>query len=216
MTKAPARPKIFHITSVMNLPSIVRDGGLVSDAQMVARGGPATSIGMTKLKARRLGLPVKCHPGDVVGDYVPFYFCPRSVMLYLLFRSNHPELTYQGGQEPIVHLEADLHDVIEWASRHGVRWALTPSNAAAIYNADFFSSKRDLDRIDWDAVNAPDFRLPRVKEGKQAEFLVHGRFPWGLVSAIGVHAQNILDETVRALSTAAHRPPVTIQPTWYY
>jgi hypothetical protein len=187
MTKAPAKPKIFHITSVTNLPSIVRDGCLVSDAQMVARGGPGTSIGMTKLKARRLGLPVKCHSGDAVGDYVPFYFCPRSVMLYILFRGNHPELA-----------------------------ALTPSNAAAIYNVDFFSSIDDLDRIDWDAVNATDFRLPRVKEGKQAEFLVHGRFPWDLVSAIGVHSQKILEETVRALSTAAHRPHVTIKPTWYY
>jgi hypothetical protein len=55
---------------------------------------------MTAIKRRRLGLPLPCHAGDRVADYVPFYFCPRSVMLYLIHRGNHPELTYQGGQSP--------------------------------------------------------------------------------------------------------------------
>jgi hypothetical protein len=112
MTTAPARPKICHITSVANLASISTTG-LLSDGRMAARGGPQRSIGMAKLKTRRFSLDVASHPGDVVADYVPFYFCPRSVMLYMFYKGNHAELTYQGGQEPIVHLEADLYDVIE-------------------------------------------------------------------------------------------------------
>ena len=58
---------------------------------------------------------MKCRPGLNVGDCVPFYFCPRSVMLYLIHRANHPELDYRGGQGPIVHLEADLHEAANWA-----------------------------------------------------------------------------------------------------
>jgi len=40
---------------------------------------------MSTIKARRLyDLEVDCHPGTKVGEYVPFYFCPWSIMLYLL------------------------------------------------------------------------------------------------------------------------------------
>ena len=71
---------------------------------------------MSVIKARRLfELEVDCHPGTKVGEYVPFYFCPRSIMLYLFYRGNHPDLDYTGGQRPLVHLEADVHEVVEWA-----------------------------------------------------------------------------------------------------
>jgi len=49
------------------------------------------------------------YPDLYVGDYVPFYFCPRSIMLFIIHQANHPELDYRGGQVPIVHLQADLH-----------------------------------------------------------------------------------------------------------
>jgi CxxC-x17-CxxC domain-containing protein len=38
---------------------------------------------MNKIKERRLKLPLSSHFNLFVGDCVPFYFCPRSVMLYV-------------------------------------------------------------------------------------------------------------------------------------
>ncbi len=101
----PAQPKLYHITHVDNLPAILTAGGLWSDAVMMAQGGPSATIGMGGIKQRRLGLAVRCYPGDKVGDYVPFYFCPRSIMLYLVYCANHPDMTYRGGQGPILHLQ---------------------------------------------------------------------------------------------------------------
>jgi hypothetical protein len=132
---------------------------------------------MGSIKARRLVLPVHPHPGDCVGDYVPFYFCPRSIMLYVIHRANHPELAYRGGQDPIVHLEADLGAVVDWANANQRRWAFTLSNAGAAY-AQFRAQIDLLHEVNWPAVQAHDFRSPDVKEGKQAEFLVHESFPW--------------------------------------
>ena len=215
MPAPPSRPKIYYITHVTNLPSIIADGYLVSDATIIKRGGPPMSIGMSTIKERRLSLPVDCHPGDYVGDYVPFYFCSRSVMLFLIYCGNHPELTYTGGQDPIVHLEADLHDVVAWADGNGWRWAFTLSNAGAAY-ALFRSSLDNLDEINWVAVAANDWRQPEIKEGKQAEFLLHGSFPWELVSRIGVRSMITKTQVNTALKTGAHRPKVTIQPGWYY
>lgn len=165
MTTPPARPKIYHITHVDNLASIAREGALFSDAEMIARGGPAAGIGMSEIKRRRLRLPVHCNPGSFVGDYVPFYFCPRSIMLYVIRRGNHPELAYTGGQGPIVHLEADLRDIAAWADEADRPWAFSLSNAGAYY-AEFHNELNELGRINWSRVAATDFRSAGVKEAK--------------------------------------------------
>ena len=94
----PDRPRIYHIVHVDNLASIVGDGCLWPDAVMVKRQGAAV-IGNNEIKADRLVLPVQCNPGTCVGDYVPFYLCPRSVMLYVISRRNHPNVAYKGGVE---------------------------------------------------------------------------------------------------------------------
>ena len=108
-------------------------------------------------------------------------------VLYVISCKNHPELAYQGGQEPIVHLEADLRSVLEWANTNKYRWAFTLSNAGAVY-AQFRKRRDEFDQVSWPAVNPRDFRPAHIKEGKQAEFLLKGFFPWDLVERIGVHS----------------------------
>ena len=215
MSPVPARPRIYHITHVDNLPGILRDGGLWSDAALIARGGPAASIGMGSIKQRRLGLPVKCHDGDRVGDYVPFYFCPRSIMLFLIHCANHPEMTYHGGQGPILHLEADLHEAIAWAQAQRRRWAFSLSNAGAVYT-EFRRDVAQLDEVDWAAVESRDFRDSTIKEGKQAEFLLHESFPWSLVRRIGVCSETVQRQALRALGGSDHRPTVEVCRAWYF
>lgn len=210
----PNRPKIYHIVHVDNLASIVADGCLWADAVMVRRQG-GTVIGMDSIKRRRLALPVSCHRDTHVGDYVPFYFCSRSVMLYVIHRANLPELTYRGGQQPIVHLEADLLRAVQWAAANRRRWAFSLSNAGAIY-AQFRSELERLGDINWDAVAATDFRPPDIKEGKQAEFLVQQSFPWDLVERVGVHSQAIVSRVSGAMERAPHRPRIEIRRDWYY
>lgn len=214
MPTPPAHQKIYHITHVDNLQAIVAEG-LLSDATMIAKGGPPAAIGMSTIKQRRLRLPVDCYPGDHVGDSVPFYFCPRSIMLFVIHCDNHPELTYHGGQDPIVHLEADLHEVVEWADACSRRWAFSLANAGAHYT-QFRASVAQLDELDWSAIENTDFRSSEVKEGKQAEFLVRDSFPWELIRRIGVRTIGTQKAALAASSAAAHQPSVEIQPAWYY
>ncbi len=210
----PEQPKIYHIVHVDNLASICEDGCLWSDSGMVERQGGIV-IGMGSIKQRRLALPISCHPQTFVGEYVPFYFCPRSIMLFVIHCANHPELAYRGGQQPIVHLEADLNQVVQWAEANGRRWAFSLSNAGAAYTL-FRSDLAQLDEIDWDAVAAQDFRPADVKEAKQAEFLVQQSFPWHLVERIGVHSQGIAQQVYTGMNAAGHRPRVEIRREWYY
>lgn len=210
----PAQPKIYHIVHVDNLASIVGEGCLWSDSVMVQRQG-GTVIGMGGIKQRRLQLPVTCHAGLTVGQFVPFYFCSRSIMLYVIHCANHPELAYRGGQQPIVHLEADLHSVAQWAVANNRRWAFSLSNAGAVYT-QFRTGVGKLNEINWTAVAAEDFRPADIKEGKQAEFLIEQAFPWHLVERIGVHSQGIVSRVSDAMHGAAHRPGIEIKRDWYY
>jgi hypothetical protein len=134
-------------------------------------------------------------------------------MLYVIHCANHPELQYRGGQGPIVHLEADLHSVVEWAEANGRPWAFSLSNAGAYY-AEFASQLDELHRLDWRAIVSTDFRAPAVKECKQAEFLFHGLFPFELVERIGACSQSVARRVLQSLQE--HRPRVEVMPLWYF
>lgn len=216
MSRVPANPKIYHITHINNLPKIVEAGCLWSDAKRIELGLETNVVGMSKIKECRLReCEVKCNPGTMVGQYVPFFYCPRSIMLYMLHMGNHVDIDYTEGQGPIVHLQADLHACVEWAEENRVAWALSPVNARARY-ADFFDRERDFNRIDWSAVANRDFRSPAVKEGKQAEFLVFESFPWSLVERIGVFDQNRNVLAQQSVNSATHQPRINIENGWYF
>ncbi|TSA07418.1 MAG: DUF4433 domain-containing protein [Deltaproteobacteria bacterium] len=215
MSEPPARPKIYHITHVDNLPSILAAGGIDSDAKRISQGTGNTNIGMTEIKQRRLTLDVDCYSGTKVGEYVPFYFCPRSIMLYLIYMGNHPDLAYTGGQRLILHLETDLYSVVQWAEANNRRWAFSKSNAGAFY-ARFRKSLDNLHEVNWDAVAARDFRDSIIKEGKQAEFLLFDNCPWKLIERIGVIDEQIERQVIAIIRQNRYKPIVSVQPDWYY
>ncbi|MEW4526411.1 DUF4433 domain-containing protein [Maioricimonas sp. JC845] len=216
MSSIPPHPKIYHITHSRNLPLIAQAGALWSDARRVRERLVNELVGMAEIKRRRMQeLQVTCHPGIMVGDCVPFYFCPRSVMLYILHRANHPELDYRGGQRPIVHLQADLQKVLEQADADGVRWAFSDRNAAARF-AKFYNRREDLKQLDWTAISATDFRELTIQEAKQAEFLVHDSFPWSLVEKIGVIDRQTETYVRELLAPADHVPDVAVERGWYF
>ena len=169
---------------------------------------------MDQIKQRRLEkLTLTSYPDLHVGDCVPFYFCPRSVMLYVISMANHEQLGYRGGQGPIIHLEADLRQTVAWADAHNQRWAFTRSNAGSYHFADWCNLAQ-LYEINWDAVQAGDWQ--RQSEWKQAEFLIEHQFPWELVERIGVRLPQVSDQVAEALQNAMYKPRIEILPEWYY
>lgn len=186
-----------------------------SDTKRLKLGLDCEIVGMSKIKKRRLEeLEVECHPRTRVGEYVPFYFCPRSIMLYILYMGNHPDIDYREGQCPIVHLQADLMASIQWAEKHKVRWAFSDRNAGERI-ANFYNDANEFNKVDWTAVAATDWRDTKIREGKQAEFLIYESFPWELVEKIGVH-NNIVRQNVIEKLTKENQSLVSVEPSWYY
>ena len=216
MSKPPANPKIYHITHVKNLPKIVEAGCLWSDAKRIELGLETKVVGMSDIKRRRLEEnQVTCNTGTMVGQYVPFYYCPRSIMLYILYKGNHIDLDYAEGQGPMIHLQADLRTSVNWAQDNNVAWASSLSNAGTRY-AEYFNTMGGFPRIDWSAVANRDFRSPSVKEGKQAEFLVFESFPWSMVEHVGVFDQNTRMLAHGAITASTHKPTIRTENSWYF
>lgn len=212
---APPNAKIYHIVHADRLPSILASGGLFSDSRMRAAGCGGTTIGMGDLKAIRLKKRVDVYPDTCVGDYVPFYFCSRSVMLYVIYRANHPALQYRGGQGPIVHLEVDLLAALEWAEQQGVRWAISLGNATAGF-AEFRNARAGLDELRWDLIPNGNFTSPDVKDAKQSEALFFDFVPWQLVERVGTIDAAMAGRVAQIVQDNPHRPVVQTMRQWYY
>lgn len=200
---------IYHITHLKNLRRIVAEGGLHCDRS--AQKVKSVNIGHMHIKERRLNRPVPIGPRGTVGEYVPFYFAPRSPMLFVISRGGVEG--YDEGQQPVVYLQASAEAV----KKAGLRWVFTEGHADMQFT-DFFDDLKDLTKVDWALMQAKYWNDtnddPDRKRRRQAEFLVHKFFPWELVSCVAVYDRSIA-ETVGEI-IGGNVPPVEIRRDWYY
>lgn len=200
---------IYHITHIENLHGIIHEGKIWSDAQRIVLDLPSTNIGYPHIKDRRIRHRVTVSAGGTLGNYVPFNFCPRSVMLFVLKQGHE---NYQGGQEPIVHIVSSIHSIIGT----GKPWFFTDRHADLGY-ANQFDNLDHLSEIDWSVMPLRYWGGDsEIKEKRQAEFLVHEWCPWTAIEAIGVISAEALNQVQVILSRTPHKPRIEIHRDWYY
>jgi len=206
MSDVPVNPVIYHITHFNNLAGILRDGGLYCDALRKQQNIANTNIGHQHIKQRRLLRKVDAGAHGMLGDYVPFYFCYRSVML-LSVSSGHAD--YGGGEDEIVHLVSSAKTAIAL----GQPWAFSDRHAE-LQHALYYDDLRHLDEVTWSAM--PKTYWQDCKELRQAEFLVHQFFAWKAVELIGVKSPGMKARVEATLRSAGSRVQVESKPGWYY
>jgi len=206
MVDHPEQVLIYHITDVENLPGILGEGGLHSDVAMAEKN--PTVIGYTHIKERRMKqIRVACCDGKFVGEFVPFYFCPRSPMLFTLNKGNTGRPA--GCQRSIIHLVSR----VELGIGLGRPWAVSDGNAGACHTF-FYSTLAAIKALDWAAIRAKDWRLKTHQ--KSAEFLVADFFPWAGFQMIGCQNGDVAQRVRDLLQNQEHQPLVEVRPLWYY
>lgn len=205
--------EIYHITHIRNLPNIIKDGGLWCDQVVSKRYLAHVSIAHQNIKERRMAKQVPCSVGGVVADYVPFYFAPRSPMLFAIHRGN--VRGYTDGQGPILHLVSTTEGV----QKKKLPFAFTDGHAPMDISR-FFDDLQHLNQIDW-KIMKETYWADTIEDGdrsrrRQAEFLVHKFFPFALIEAIGVINKAIAGQVSGLLQPLKQKPNVVITPTWYY
>jgi hypothetical protein len=201
---------IYHITHIDNLDRILTRGALVCNAA----GPNYVNIANAGIQGRRAAKVVPCGPGGVLHEYVPFYFGPRSPMLYAI-HCNAVD-GYAGGQDRIMHLVASVKGVID----SGQRFVFTDGHAAMEMSTFYTNWNMHRAEIDWALMTATYWNdtqeYPDRKRRRQAEFLVHRRVPIELVYEIGVRTQAHATAVQRILLAHESRIRVVARPGWYY
>lgn len=205
-----ADPRLLHFTHVKNLAGIAASG-LVADQQKPAGTVECADL---SIKERRRTQVVSAGPGGVVADYAPFYFAPRSPMLYRIHKGGVE--TYSGRQDELVYLVSRVSQV----QQHALAWAATDRNAA-LATAKYTDQVVELaSHVDWAVMEAIVWMNTESdgsrRERRMAEFLVHHALPWTAVVGIVVQTPPMAAEVRSIIATAGHVPQVAVVPQWYF
>lgn len=208
----PLDRDILHVTHARHLSSILTDGGLSADAIVGDR--LQYEIGDRGIKADRRAREVTCGPGGHPSDYVPFYFVPRSPMLYKIAVGGVPH--YQDGQDSLLYFRSTIGDVVS----AGLPWVFSNGNCGAILTEYFDDITLLDDKIDWPLQYAKMWNStaddPTRATRRAAEFLVHSVMPWGLVREVVARTVEVGEFARRLLAVSGCTLPVTVRPDWYY
>jgi|TARA_B100001964_G_scaffold240356_1_gene309935 hypothetical protein len=192
---------------------MLREGGLWCDAERLARRLGSVGIAHQHIKERRARKVVPVASGGTLADYVPFYFAPRSPMLFAIHKGAVED--YRESQREILHLVSSIDAV----QPGGSPWCFTDGHAEML--SSFSDDLEDLDEyVDWPIMRAHYWADTADdndrKRRRQAEFLVHRFFPWAAISEIGVVDDEMAMTVSDQLDGSANIPAVNIQRSWYY
>lgn len=202
---------IYHITHIDNLASILKSGGMMANSSLNKQKIKYFDISYENIQIRRANTPVPCSAGGVLHDYVPFYFAPRSPMLYTIEKGNVPK--YQEGQNSVIYLVADVKIIVD----NGLKYAFTDGHPVMNYS-DFYDVLESV--IDWELMNSRYWNNstddPNRKCRRQAEFLVYQFCPLEIITKIGVMNQTLKLTVEKILQKFNITKIIEIQETWYY
>jgi ssDNA thymidine ADP-ribosyltransferase, DarT len=220
----PNPVRIFHITAIPNLASIVASGAIQAKTLLAERRAAYSNIAYQGAQGRRAVKTVTKGPRGVIHDYVPFYFAPRSPMLFTINSGNVDGCLHR--QQDIAHLATTVDAVC--ARR--LEFVFYNFNATLSY-AECLDELAELEKIDWPLF----FEEPRIDgyckywnsrldsskyaqrmETRQAEFLVYREVPLEIFEIIGVCNESKANEVRAILKSAGMDLPVKVKPGWYY
>jgi hypothetical protein len=205
------KARIFRITHIDNVPWIL-DNGLHCCKSKV-QDPNFRPIGKQELIDKRRNLLVEMSPGGTLGDYVPFYFTPSSIMLYYI-------KTGYGGV--IQRANADIAILVSSIPRLvELRLKFLFTNAAAYFHeAKYFHRVRDLDQIDWHLLQSRIFSKDPEDPGKQgryhAEALIHRHLPLEALLGIACFDSASKAKVDREVSRRDLTLSVRSLPQWYF
>ncbi len=207
----PEAAHIFRVTHADNISWILQHGLHCKTSELDDPN--FVPIGSLELIHKRTNRRVPIAPGGVLGDYVPFYITPWSVMM-LNIKTGRNGVIKRANRD-IAILVSSLHKIDEM----GLRYVFTNGHAY-MQESDFFDGLSDLDKIDWGLLRKRDFKNDPEDPGKlgryQAEALVHGQVPVEALAGIAcydIRTQGSIKNQMEKLGLVI---PVKVISDWYF
>lgn len=203
--------QIFRITHYRNLDFTLRNGVFCRNSEDCDPN--YINIGHQQLINDRGGFRVRVVPNGVLNDYVPFYFAPRSPMLYSISRGN--VAGFNGNQADIAYIVCNIRSV-QLAERPFV---FTNAHAYIALSRQY-NNIQHLDQIDWNIMNARYWNWtiddPDRTSRRMAEFLVYQFVPVSCILEVVLYNQRKLDYINRLIEELNLTIPARICRDWYF
>ena len=171
------------------------------------------SIAYEGIQQRRSEIEIPIPPYGILHDYIPFYFAPRSPMLYAIHKGMI--LGYSGRQEDIIYLVSSVQIIVS----NNIPFVFTDGHAI-MRLSEFYNQSCDLDKIDWQIMKETYWNDNEQdgdrKRRRQAEFLVKDSFPIRLLKGIAVKDKESESDIRKILEPYGILPPIRVKYDWYY
>lgn len=178
----PEPTPIYHFTHAKNLRGILEVERLHCKARLPS-GSQVVDTSHHSVQEKRRAKQVRCEPGGILHDYVPFYFAPRSPMMFVISKGGVEERS--SDTKSLIYLVSSVQRVQEM----GLKFAFSDGHPTKAFTR-FYNDVAYMDRVDWKVMkmrrwNDTDEDPDRSRR-RQAEFLVHETFPWEAVEFLAV------------------------------
>ncbi|TFB72734.1 DUF4433 domain-containing protein [Cryobacterium glaciale] len=218
--------RVYHLTHISNLASILRDGRLCSNAALTAR--PAVDISAASTRETRRDARV-ADADRSVAEYVPFFLSPNAtVWESVRAEQADPRLaldahgseafdfvmlvstvkTINDGLAALAAAPADATD--DETPRVPSLVAVTNGDAAGTltrFGATPATAERMLQTLRAESDGAMIL---------EAELLVPDAVPMELITLIGVCNDNVRESVRGILKSSAFKPKVAVYPPWFH
>jgi hypothetical protein len=205
---------LYHITDIRNLENILRHQSILSKNRIDELKTGYINIAYEGIQDRRKIKAVPMKPSGNLHDYVPFYFAPRSPMLYAIHTRQVEG--YNEEQDSIIYLVIRLSKIVEYQ----LVYVYTDGHPIISYTR-FYNDLNQLNSvIDWDIMKAKYWHNT-VEDGdrkrrRQAEFLIHQSVPFNLIEKIAIYDYGKAQQVKDSLTVFHQEVQVLIDHTWYY
>lgn len=200
---------IFRITHIENLPFILKQGLHCRNCE--PQDPNFAPIGSGDIISKRDRFQVPIAPKGVLSDYVPFYFAPRSPMLYKAYVNNDRPPP----QREIVYLVSKAQIIAD----SSLQYVFTDGHAIMGFTA-YFNQLQYLENIDWQTMrlkywrDTPDDNDRRRK--RMAEFLVYNQVPIECVKMIGVYDESMKNQVENLIQEHQRNIIVKVSRPWFF
>ncbi|HEY1056367.1 MAG TPA: DUF4433 domain-containing protein [Emticicia sp.] len=172
------------------------------------------TIGNLEIIDVRSTTAVRLNGYGCISEYVPFYFTPRSIMLYNIVTGYYAPKVPKRNKDEIIVIRCLIEDLVkcpEWFFTDG-----QANDGESIHYNDL----AHLDQIDWNCIQNGNFSKSDGDYDRQrryqAEFLVRDSVPIECVESISVYNDTLKDWAENKIKKFGLKIPVHIRKPYFF
>lgn len=202
----------YRITHIDNLPLLMQNGFIHQYHPNANKN--YIEIGNSSIIGVRNKTQVKINNFGMVGDYIPFYFTPKSIMLYNIITGYYSPLVPKRTRNEILVVRCEIQKLATLT-----KWFFTDGQANDMIT-NHFNNLKDLTKIDWYSIQNSnfskdngDFDRPRRY---QAEFLVYNEVPLSYFESLNVYDKNSQKLVSKILLQNNINLAINVKPEYFF